>query len=372
MSLILPTRPTTKPEGAALGPAEAAPLVVACHARDELRERLPSLEDFFHKGEQRPLSQHPGWLLVLQGGLRHLPYCLEATRADRTCGMLPLALVSSHLFGRFLVGLPYLNYGGCIADNDDVTNALVDRAVALADELRVRYLELRQETPIVHSGLNEVVSTKAHMRLALPETPGKLWDRIPGKVRNLVRKGQKHSLEIAWGTHDLLRDFYAVFSHNMRDLGTPVYSKKLFRAILDQFPDRAEICVVRSAGTPIGGALLLHGSGVTEVPSASTLREYNSTSANMLMYWDLLERAVQRGQQVFDFGRSSVDSSTYRFKKQWGAEPYPAAWQYFLRVGQANHARPDNPRYGKFIRIWQKLPVWLTRLIGPPIVRGIP
>lgn len=372
MSHLLSTASVASAPKVLVHPHTPLPIEVTCHSRKRLHERLPKLEEYVLRGNQLPLSRHLGWLSVLEKGLRQSPYCLEATQGGQTCGVLPLAFVKSRLFGKFLVSMPYLNYGGCIADNPEAANSLVDRAVALAEELRARYLELREEAPRSHPRLNEHVSTKVHMRLALPETPGNLWDKLSAKVRNLVRKGQKHNLQTVWGSHDLLGDFYSVFSRNMRDLGTPVYGKRLFRAILKQFPERAELCVVRSGDRPISAALLLHGWGVTEVPSASSLKEFNSTSANMLMYWHLLERAVQRGQQVFDFGRSSADSNTYRFKKQWGAEPFPATWQYFLRVGQANQARPDNPRYGKFIRAWQKMPVWMTKLIGPTIVRGIP
>jgi hypothetical protein len=102
------------------------------------------------------------------------------------------------------------------------------------------------------------------------------------------------------------------------------------------------------------------------------LREYNSANANMLMYWHLLERAIERGQRTFDFGRSTLDGNTYRFKKQWGAEPHPAVWQYYVRRGAVGDMRPDNSRYQRMIRTWQRLPVWATRWLGPPIVRGIP
>ena len=105
---------------------------------------------------------------------------------------------------------------------------------------------------------------------------------------------------------------------------------------------------------------LLHGKGVTEVPSASSLRRASATNANMLMYWHLLERAVQRGQLVFDFGRSTRDSNTYRFKKQWGARPEPAIWQYYLRRGSAADLRPDNPKYQRLARFWQHLPPMLS------------
>jgi len=122
----------------------------------------------------------------------------------------------------------------------------------------------------------------------------------------------------------------------------------------------------------VAGALLLHGWGVTEVPTASALKEYNASNVNMLMYHRLLCRAVERGQRVFDFGRSTTEGSTFKFKKQWGAAPHPAAWQYCVLEGEVSEMRPDNPRYQRAIRLWQKLPVALTRRVGPFIVRGIP
>jgi FemAB-related protein (PEP-CTERM system-associated) len=169
-----------------------------------------------------------------------------------------------------------------------------------------------------------------------------------------------------------LPDFYAVFSENMRDLGTPVFGRSLFHNILERFPDRAEFCMVRSKSEPVAAALLLHGWGVTEVPSASSLRRYNPTCVNMLLYWQLLERAVQRGQSAFDFGRSTPESHTFKFKQQWGASPEPAMWQYYVRNGGIAEMRPDNPKYQWKIRLWQKLPLWLANLAGPWIVRGIP
>src|SRR5262249_4388546 len=171
-----------------------------------------------------------------------------------------------------------------------------------------------------HPSLTAKQTHKVHMRLKLPDFVGPLWDGFPAKVRNQVRKGQKQELEVAWGRRELLPEFYAVFSENMRDLGTPVYPLRLFAQVLRSFPDRAELCVLRRHGAPVAAALLLHGDGVSEVPSASSLKEFNHTSANMLMYWHLLERAVLRGQSFFDFGRSTPGSGTYRFKEQWGAQ----------------------------------------------------
>ncbi len=337
-----------------------------------LTDRIPHFEHYVLRSGQAPLSRHPGWLLALQGGMGHVPYCLEAREGDTIRGLLPLAYVRSLVFGRFLVSLPYLNTGGVMADDPTIATLLIDRAVQLADILKVRYLELRHEGPIAHPALTVQMTDKIHMRLPLPANSQELWNHLPSKVRNQVRKGQKVNLTIDWGDHDLLPEFYDVFSENMRDLGTPVYGMKFFVGILDQFPDRSELAIVRHGRVAVAVALLLHGWGISEVPSASSLRHYRTSNANMLLYWHLLERTIKRGNHIFDFGRSTQDSNTYRFKKQWGARPEPAVWQYYLRRGSADDLRPDNPKYQGLIRLWQHLPVSLTRWIGPWIVRGIP
>ena len=353
--------PTTQSVEFTVGPCDAAILA----------EKLPRWTAYI-EDRMRALSRHPAWLSVLNQGLRHDLYCVEATIDEQTVGLLPLAHVKSLLFGRFLVSLPYLNTAGAMADDENVARGLIDRAVELADSLNVRYLELRHELPIEHPALTKTLTTKVHMRLALRGTVDDLWKDFDPKVRNQVRKGEKLGLTVHWGESELLDEFYRVFARNMRDLGTPVYSRKLFQIVLRQFPGRAELCVVRHEGLAVAAGLLVHGNGVSEVLSAGALRTHNFTNANMLMYWHLLQRAVGRGQQVFDFGRCSLDNNVFRFKRQWGARPEQAAWQYYVRKGTAGDLRPENSKYSRLIRVWQRLPVLLTQMIGPPIVRGIP
>ena len=134
-----------------LGPNRPSPipaLNVRVYDSQELESQLPRLEAYVAGGGNIPLSQHPGWLPVLARGLDHRMYCLEATRNGQTCGLLALAYVRSWLFGRFLVSLPYLNYGGVVADDPPAANALIDQAVVMADQLQVRYLELRHVAAI--------------------------------------------------------------------------------------------------------------------------------------------------------------------------------------------------------------------------------
>ena len=333
----------------------------------------------------------PRWLSVLRDGLGHRPLVILARverpldqsglaptgqpQAPPIVGYLPLALVTSRLFGRFLVSLPYLNRGGVVTTEPALAQQLIDRAVRLAADHDVDYLELRHGQPVEHAELGARRDEKVRMVLPLPTDSEALWKGLDAKVRNQIRKGEKSGLSIRWGGHELLRDFYRVFAVNMRDLGTPVYSSGLFAAILRYFPQQAELAVVFCADRPVAGALLIHDGrapGQSQVPSASALRRYNSTNANMWMYHHLLLHAMERGSRQFDFGRSSEGSGTYRFKRQWGAQPQPTVWQYHVRRGDIQAMRPDSPKYQRRIAIWQRLPVWVTRLAGPAIVKGIP
>lgn len=331
------------------------------------------------------MEHDPAWLCVLRESLGHRPIMLLSRDAGGSInGYLPLALVATSLFGRFLVSLPYLNRAGVVATDAAVKTALIDKAVEIAGQKNVKYLELRHDEPTPHAALPASRNEKVRMVLELPASADALWKSFDAKVRNQIRKGDKHNLTIRWGGQELLDDFYRVFAINMRDLGTPVYSRKLFASILQRLDGgRSELAVVNYEGQAIAGALLVHEkpprpaesserSGTTQVPSASSLREHNATCANMWMYHQMLVRSIERGSSEFDFGRSSEDSGTYKFKKQWGAKPRATVWQYHIRRGDMNAMRPDNPSNQRKIAIWQRLPLWLTLMIGPGIVRGIP
>jgi FemAB-related protein (PEP-CTERM system-associated) len=325
----------------------------------------------------------PIWWNALGQGFGHRSYCLSGCdSSEQAVGCLPLLFVRSLIFGKFLVSLPYLNSGGVLLEGapqstEPIAQALIDRAVQLADELDVKYLELRHEARIEHPLFNHERTDKVHMRLTLPATPELLMASFKSKLRSQIKKANENPFEVRFGGEELLTDFYKVFAHNMRDLGTPVYSKNLFRETLRSFANsqgssKAELCVVRWNHRPISGALLIHHAHRTEVPSASAIRKFNFTNVNMWMYWQLLQRAIEQGSNEFDFGRSTIGAGTYKFKEQWGAKPSLAVWQYYVRKGDPAQMRPDSSKNQRLVEIWKKLPVWLTRIVGPSIVRGIP
>lgn len=341
---------------------------------------------------------HPAWLDALRHGLGHQPIVLldragrsgetprggagESSGGKRTAtrgeirGVLPLAWVRTRLFGRFLVSLPYLNRAGVFAEDPESATRLIDAAVRHTRAGRADYLELRHAgRRFEHHALTQTRDDKPRMVLHLPASSDDLWSGLKAKVRNQVRKTERYEPQIRFGKTELLDGFYDVFAVTMRDLGTPVYPKRFFRSILQAQEEAAEIALVTINEQAVAAALLIHDPvhhATSQVPSAACLRSANAMNANMWMYHQLLQRAISRGATRFDFGRSTVDSGTYRFKKQWGALPEPTCWQQMPLHGSTHVARPDNPKYQSRIETWRKLPVWLTRVIGPTIVRGIP
>ena len=171
---------------------------------------------------------------------------------------------------------------------------------------------------------------------------------------------------------DLLDDFYKVFLINMRDLGSPVHSKELMRHVLEAFPERSRIFAVYHAGRPIAASLVIGFNGVLRNPWASSDRRYAAMSPNMLLYSRMLEYACDNGYQTFDFGRSTPGEGTYRFKEQWGAQPAPLHWYVISADGSATAAQESpSERFKLAARLWSKLPVPLTRVLGPRIRKHI-
>lgn len=312
------------------------------------------------------------WLLLVARVFGHAVYPLWVRDGEGGVrGVLPLVHVRSMIFGSSLNSLPFFNYGGLLAQDAQARGALLDKASELLESTRAGFVELRN----MGWRMEDLPASthKVTMRLELPEAADALWNGFSAKVRNQIRKAEKVGLDFRSGGPELVDAFYEVFARNMRDLGTPVYSRKLFAAVLDMFADESRVFTVWHGNACIAGGVGVWHRGVFEIPWASSLREFNSLCPNNLLYWGMLRHACELGCTVFDFGRSTPDKGTYRFKKQWGAEPVQLYWHYLLAEGASlPGVNPDNPKYDLPIRIWKRLPVSVATFMGPHIVRCIP
>ena len=297
---------------------------------------------------------------------------LRARRGTVLVGGLPMVNLRSRIFGNYFVGMPYFNYAGVLADDDEALAALLRGAAERAQAAGGSHIELRQLGPCEGIGW-PAKQSKVEMFLDLPASWDALWKRFPPKLRAQIRRPSKAGVYARLGGSELLDDFYGVFARNMRDLGTPVYGRGFFGRFMSLLADRTRVAVCYLSGRPIAGGIVIGHRDILEIPWASTIRDHNALSPNMLLYATVLRYAVEQGYARFDFGRSTVDEGTYRFKRQWGARPIPLHWYYWLRDGDAlPELNPHNPKYALAIRAWQRLPVPVTRIIGPHLVRNLP
>jgi serine/alanine adding enzyme len=311
------------------------------------------------------------WRRLVHSVFGHQTLYFAARERAKVVGVLPLVRLKSRLFGDFLVSVPYFNYGGVVARSPQICDELLRHAKQAAQLLGVSHIELRHREAGQHTW--PARTDKVSMLLKLPATAEALQKALPSKLRSQIKRPLREGVTCTFGGEELLEAFYAVFAENMRDLGTPVYPRRFFSAILQLLGASARVALVRLKGAPVAAALLITHRGTTEIPWASSLRSVNGIGVNMYLYWSVLEFAIQHGSAVFDFGRSSVDSGTYRFKKQWGAEPLQLHWHYWLKSGgelpRLNHS---NPKYQLAVAAWQKLPLPVANWLGPHLVKNLP
>ena len=310
-----------------------------------------------------------GWREVMTDSLGHsCNYIVAANEAGEWRGVLPLVRVKSPLLGHYLISMPFLNAGGPLG-SDDARVALVEWATTEAKRLRPDLLELRSRLPLP-GGLTES-KRKITVQRELPPAAEQLWKAFPGKLRSQIRRPQKEGYEVRFGP-DQRDAFYSVFARNMRALGTPVLPAALFGKIAMVFPDLVEFGVVYHGSTPIAAGCGFAWRGEFELMWASSLREYNKFAPNMLLYWSFMQRMIERGVKVFDFGRCTPNSGTHAFKKQWGGVDVPLPWAQWSARNITSTPSPNQPMFKLAVACWSRLPLSVTNRLGPIIAKRLP
>ncbi len=317
------------------------------------------------------IAHQIGFRDVIQTGLHAQPVYLMVFQGAKVTGILPIFLIKTWWQAKYIVSIPWLDYGGICADDVESEAALLGEAQRIAERENAQFVEFRSETKCRLDLATQ--AEKVTFLMDLRSGSDSIWKSFDAKLRNQIRRSQKSGLVVQFGGLDLLDDFYRVFCWKMRELGTPVWSKALFATILKRFPDTGEIVLVRQDQTPVCGALLLSYRNRQYIPSAAAYRKYLPMCPYHALYWSVIERAATGGFDYFDFGRSSVHSSTFKFKKQWVETPTPLEWQYSLhRAYEIPRINPGNPKYKLARTIWSRLPLPLANLLGPAVIRNFP
>lgn len=314
---------------------------------------------FFHRS---------GWKKIIENVFGHEAFYLIAESPEGIEGVLPLGRVESRWFGDALISVPFGVYGGVAAVDESARRLLEDEAEALAVELGVDYLEMRNR----RSRRDDWPAKDLYVtfRKELHPDPEANLKAIPRKQRAMVRKGIQAGLKAE--LDDGPSRFYRAYATSVRNLGTPVYPQKYFRALVDVFGESSDILTITNDGRAVASVLSFYFRDEVLPYYGGGTGEARALKANDFMYWELMKRSVERGYRVFDYGRSKVGTGSYSFKKNWGFVPEPLPYQYRLvRAGEVPNVSPANPKYRLLVKTWQRLPVSVSTLIGPLVSRHI-
>jgi FemAB-related protein (PEP-CTERM system-associated) len=291
-----------------------------------------------------------------------------------TRGILPLVEIQSLMFGHFLVSLPFVDYGGILADTPEHEAALAAAAADLAKHSGAGHVELRQSrasTSCSDAGW-QLHQHKASLVVPLDTAPEALWSALSSRLRGKIRKAEKSGADCSIGGAEQINDFYRVFALNMRNLGTPVYSLSFFQNVLC-FANNTAVLLVRREGRPAAGAIAVRRGDRIELPWICSDHKQASAHVNEFLYWNAIRWACNSGARELDLGRCSIESGTYRFKMQWNPEVRPLFWYSWLAsTPQLRDLSPSNPKYALAVRCWKKMPLAVANRLGPWIVRNIP
>lgn len=324
--------------------------------------------DAFVDGQPEATFFHlSAWRGVIED-LGHRCRYLYAEREGRITGVLPLAEIRSRLFGHALISTPFCVYGGIVASDPESQTRLTEAATALAAELRVDYLELRNREPR-HDGW-PVKDLYVTFRKPIDPDHDKNMMAIPRKQRAMIRKGMGLGLE---ARHDGgVDEFYRVYAESVRNLGTPVLPRKYYTRLKHTFGDDCEVTIVSHQGKPVAAVMSFYFRDEVHPYYGGSVASARGLAANDFMYWALMQRAANRGARVFDFGRAKKDSGSYHFKRHWNFEPEPLPYAYHLvRAKSVPNISPANTKYELFIKAWQRLPLPVSNTFGPWLARDL-
>ena len=321
---------------------------------------------FFHRA---------AWAGVFRDAFGHTPHYAVAEQDGAITGVLPLVHVKTMLFGNSLMSSPFCVYGGPLAADRDSAMALQAHAAALLGQTGAGSAEFRFLHPLPDGWLPEAEwqtrgDLYATFRKPITASDDANLKAIPRKQRAMVRKGIDRGLTST--VTDTVDGLHAVYAESVRNLGTPVFSRRYFRLLAEVFRGQMDVVTVLDAGTPVSAVLNFYDRDEVLPYYGGGTAAARRGHSNDFMYWDVMRRAAARGCRLFDFGRSKVGTGAFSFKKNWGFEPAPLHYRYRLQPGAAipDH-NPLNPKYRLFIAAWKRLPVPVANLIGPHLVRGI-
>ena len=314
-----------------------------------------------------------GWARVVETAFGHATHYVFTERDGAITGVLPLARIKTRLFGDSLISNPFCVYGGPLAADAESEAALIRHAGDLLDRTGASAAEFRYRDPVCaapEEGWVERPDLYVTFRKSITADHDANMKAIPRKQRAMVRKGIQNGLTSEIG-HDV-KVMHRVYAESVRNLGTPVFSRRYFRILMEVFGEDADVVTILDNGAPVASVLNFYFRDEVLPYYGGGTAAARGCAGNDFMYWEVMRRAADRGCRLFDFGRSKIGTGALAFKRNWGFEAEKLHYQFRLKPGESiPDLNPLNPKYALFIAAWKRLPLPLANAAGPFIVRGL-
>jgi FemAB-related protein (PEP-CTERM system-associated) len=364
-----------------MAPTESA---TVSPATEPIRERSATVQVFSLDNYATPLWDayvlgHPsgtffhqlGWKRVMEQTYGFEPRYFYAKRDGRITGIAPTFLISNWITGRCLVSLPFAVYGGVCASDAESEQALIRHLEDLAIAERVEHLELRTRSGKIRPEYHENPRYSTFTIPLIKDTEA-LYKGLPKDSRYMIRKGEKAGLQARHG-FEQLDTFYRLMTVNLRRLGTPAFPKALFENLIREYAGQVDLTVIYAGEKAVAGGMSFFFREWMQPYYIGSLEEAKTMAANNFLWWELIKLGAEKGLTTFDFGRSRNGSGNFDFKKKWNPQIEPLKYQIRLvrRTALPNYS-PTNSKFEKVMNLWKKMPLGLTRIVGPRVVRWFP
>ncbi|NPV63880.1 MAG: FemAB family PEP-CTERM system-associated protein [Methanotrichaceae archaeon] len=324
-------------------------------------------DNFVFKNCNTTFYHQMGWKKVVEETYNHKPHYLYCENdSGEMVGVLPLFQIGDVFSGKRLISVPFAPYCGACGENEMVENALVDEAIDLSQELGVRSLEIRGYS--TNSGLyNEFKNLENYSTFEFDLSNGleNIWKNMERSVRKNIKKGDRYHIESTMErSPSAIAEFYDIYARRMRNLGTPVHDKRFFTNLGRLYPANFWINHAKLNDLIISSIFLLEFKDRLLGGWMSALEEYSSYAPTNFAYWSSIKYGCENGFRSFDFGRSLKNSGGHIFKKRWGSVEVSLSDRYYPMSGDV---LIPQEKYGKMTHIWKRLPLRVTKSIGPKI-----
>lgn len=337
---------------------------------------IVNLDEENEKNWEEYIFNHPhstffhqmGWKRAVERTYGHEPLYIIAIEDGVLKGVLPLFLIKSRLFGKKIVSMPFGPYGGICADNEEIEAKLINTAIALTNETKSKYVELRNLHKL---NLPDLSTFYATLVLKLDDDLDVVWKNFSNKVRNSIRKSLKSGLKVE--LHGDIGEFYSLYCKNMKRLGSPQHSYGFFNNLSHEFHENINVAQVTYNDKVIAAMVLLSYKDTVISGWAASDIQYLKLNPNNILYWEVIKKTCEKHYSYFDFGRSLKNSGTFKFKKPWGADVKQLYYQYYLNNNTViPNITTENPKRKMFSKFWSSLPLKLTEVVGPHIRANFP